>query len=71
MVFHIRNSLSAPTVYAIFPSARTATPYTAAWCSGNVAAAVVALVFHRLARRHSFDVVPEPGSVEDGLVLHP
>jgi O-antigen/teichoic acid export membrane protein len=44
---------------------------TRAFLVGNVAAAVVALVAHRLARRHSIDVVPEPGSVEDGLALHP
>jgi O-antigen/teichoic acid export membrane protein len=44
---------------------------TKAFLVGNVAAAAVALVSHRLARRHSNDVVPEPGSVEDGLVLHP
>ena len=44
---------------------------TKAFLVGNVAAAVVALLSHRLARRHPFDVVPEPGSMEDGLVLHP
>ena len=44
---------------------------TKAFLVGNVAAAVVALVSHRLARRRPNDVVPEPGSVEDGLVLHP
>jgi O-antigen/teichoic acid export membrane protein len=42
-----------------------------AFLVGNVAAAVVAVVSHQLARRHSIDVVPEPGSVEDGLALHP
>jgi len=44
---------------------------TRAFVLGNVAAAGVALVFHRLAQRHSVDVVPAPGSVEDGLALHP
>lgn len=44
---------------------------TKAFLVGNVAAAVVALLSHRLARRQSFDVVPEPGAMEDGLVLHP
>ena len=44
---------------------------TRAFLLGNVAAAVVALVYHRVARRHSFDVVPQAGPVEDGLVLHP
>jgi O-antigen/teichoic acid export membrane protein len=44
---------------------------TRAFLVGNVVAAVVAVVCHRLTRRHSNDVVPEPGSVEEGLVLHP
>lgn len=44
---------------------------TRAFLVGNVAAAVVAVVCHRLAQRHSIDVVPEPGSVEEGLALHP
>lgn len=44
---------------------------TRAFLVGNVVAAVVAVIFHRLTRRHSVVVVPEPGSVEDGLALHP
>jgi O-antigen/teichoic acid export membrane protein len=44
---------------------------TQAFLVGNVAAAVVAFVCHRLARRRPTEVVPEPGPVEDGLALHP
>ena len=44
---------------------------TRAFLVGNVAAAVVAIVFHRLGRRRRVTTVPEPGSVEDGLALHP
>jgi O-antigen/teichoic acid export membrane protein len=44
---------------------------TRAFLLGNLVAAGVALVFHRLARRRTGEVVPEPGSVEDGLALHP
>lgn len=44
---------------------------TRAFLVGNVVAAVVAVVAHRLAQRHSVVVVPEPGSMEDGLALHP
>ena len=44
---------------------------TKAFLVGNVVAAAVALLCHRLARRQSFDVVPEPGAIQDGLVLHP
>lgn len=44
---------------------------TRAFLVGNVAAAVVAIAFHRLGRRRRVTAVPEPGSVEDGLALHP
>jgi hypothetical protein len=44
---------------------------TRAFLLGNLVAAGVALVFHLLARRRTGEVVPEPGSVEDGLALHP
>jgi hypothetical protein len=44
---------------------------TRAFLVGNVVAAVVAIVSHRLTRRRAKGVVPEPGAVEDGLVLHP
>ena len=44
---------------------------TRAFLVGNVAAAVVALISHRLIQRRAVVVVPEPGAVEDGLALHP
>lgn len=44
---------------------------TRAFLLGNGAAAVVAFVAHRVARRSSTDVVPGAGSVEEGLALHP
>jgi len=44
---------------------------TRAFLVGNLVAAGVALACHRLARRRSTDVVPEPESVEEGLALHP
>jgi len=44
---------------------------TRAFLVGNVVAAVVALISHRLSVRRSTDVVPEPGTVEEGLALHP
>ena len=44
---------------------------TRAFLVGNLVAAAVALVSHRLAQRRAVHVVPEPGSVEDGLALHP
>ncbi len=44
---------------------------TRAFLVGNVIAAVVAVVSHRITRRQAVVIVQEPGSMEDGLALHP
>ncbi|HEX4902386.1 MAG TPA: hypothetical protein VFV42_06225 [Acidimicrobiales bacterium] len=44
---------------------------TRAFLLGNLVAAGVALASHRISLRRRIVAVPEPGSVEEGLALHP